>query len=159
MIVTEAIYEVRESHNLRHILTSCYPSTWRNIGETNSLNLSHSFPECTMTLLQSLFGDDGWIDKFQDCLEIISRCPDLQKVLWPFPSLLFSFFSVPFHFDIVQPSRCERGRKYREVHLDLTPEIEVFDMLFERCHAKNRNKSIKQHVKYNFRIKFSWTIL
>ena len=41
---------------------------------------------------------------------------------------------------------------YREVKLDLPPEIEVFHMLFERCHTKNRIKYIKQLIKYfNFR--------
>ena len=34
------------------------------------------------------------------------------------------------------------------VQLDFTPEIEVFHMLFERCHSKNRKRSIKQHIKY-----------
>ena len=49
---------------------------------------------------------------------------------------------------------------YREVKLDLTPEMEVFKMLFERCHSKNRNRSLKQHIKYlNFSVKFSWTTL
>ena len=44
--------------------------------------------------------------------------------------------------------------EYREVQLDLTPEIEVFHMLFERSRTKNRKKSIKQHRKYfNFRSK------
>ena len=34
----------------------------------------------------------------------------------------------------------------------LTLEMEVFYMLFERCHIKNRKRSIKQHIKYiNFR--------
>ena len=37
-----------------------------------------------------------------------------------------------------------------DVQLDSTPEIEVF----EKCHAKNRNKYITQHIKYfNFRSK------
>ena len=42
---------------------------------------------------------------------------------------------------------------YREVHLDL--RIEVFHMLFERCHTlKDRKRSIKQHIKdLNFRNK------
>ena len=34
------------------------------------------------------------------------------------------------------------------VQLDFTPEGEVFHMLFERCHSKNRKRSIKQHIKY-----------
>ena len=33
---------------------------------------------------------------------------------------------------------------YREVQLDLKPEIEVFHMLFERCHTKNRERYIYQ---------------
>ena len=37
---------------------------------------------------------------------------------------------------------------YRKVQLDLTPEIEVSHMLFERCHAKDRNRSLNQHIKY-----------
>ena len=37
---------------------------------------------------------------------------------------------------------------YRLVQLDLTWDIEVFYMLFERCHTKNRKRSIKQHIKY-----------
>ena len=32
--------------------------------------------------------------------------------------------------------------------LDLTPEIEVFHMLSDRCHTKNRTISFKQHIKY-----------
>ena len=32
--------------------------------------------------------------------------------------------------------------------MDLTPEIEVFHVLFQRCHAENRNISIKYHVRY-----------
>ena len=43
---------------------------------------------------------------------------------------------------------------YRVVQLDLIPAIEVFHMLFERCHTKNRKRSVKQHIKYfNFRSK------
>ena len=36
---------------------------------------------------------------------------------------------------------------YREVQLDSTPEIEVFHMLFERCHTKHRKRSIKYHIQ------------
>ena len=32
--------------------------------------------------------------------------------------------------------------------IGFTPEIEVFHMVFESCHAKNRKRSIKQHIKY-----------
>ena len=32
--------------------------------------------------------------------------------------------------------------------MDSTPEIEVFHMLFERCHTKNRKRSTRQHIKY-----------
>ena len=42
---------------------------------------------------------------------------------------------------------------YREVQLDLTPEIEVFHMLFERFHTKKRKRSFKQHKKY-FNIRY-----
>ena len=43
-------------------------------------------------------------------------------------------------------------RLIEEVQLDLTLEIEVFHILFERCHTKNRKISVKQHLKYfNFR--------
>ena len=28
---------------------------------------------------------------------------------------------------------------YREVQLDVTPEMEVFFMMFDRCHTKTRN--------------------
>ena len=43
---------------------------------------------------------------------------------------------------------------YREVQLDSTPEIKVFNTLSERCHIRNRKGSIKQHIKYfNFRSK------
>ena len=34
---------------------------------------------------------------------------------------------------------------YRVVHLDFTPESEVFYVLFERCHIIIRKGSIKQH--------------
>ena len=37
---------------------------------------------------------------------------------------------------------------YRYVQLDFTPEMEVYYMLFERCHTKNSKRSIKQHMKY-----------
>ena len=38
--------------------------------------------------------------------------------------------------------------------MDLTPEIEVFHMLFERCRTKNRKRSITHHITYfNFRSK------
>ena len=41
---------------------------------------------------------------------------------------------------------------YREVQLDFPSEMEVLFMLFERCHNKNRKRSIKQQIKYfNFR--------
>ena len=41
---------------------------------------------------------------------------------------------------------------YREVQLDFAPEMEVFHMLFERCHTKSIEGSLKQHTKYfNFR--------
>ena len=36
----------------------------------------------------------------------------------------------------------------REVQLDLTPEIEVFRMIFERWHTENRKRYINQHIKY-----------
>ena len=43
---------------------------------------------------------------------------------------------------------------YREVQLDFTPEMEVFYVLFERCHTKNGKRYLKQHLKYfNFRSK------
>ena len=35
---------------------------------------------------------------------------------------------------------------YREVQLDITPEMEVLYMLFERCHTKIRKISLKQTV-------------
>ena len=34
------------------------------------------------------------------------------------------------------------------VQQDFTPEIEVFNMLFDRCHSKNRKSSIKHHTEY-----------
>ena len=37
---------------------------------------------------------------------------------------------------------------YRDVQLDFTSEIKVLYMLFERCHSRNRNISIKQCIKY-----------
>ena len=44
--------------------------------------------------------------------------------------------------------------------MDLTPEIEVFNMLFERCRTKNRRRSIKQHRNTSISgVKFSWTTL
>ena len=49
------------------------------------------------------------------------------------------------------------SRVYRVVQLDFTPEIEVFHMLFERCHSKNRKSSIKQHAEYfNFLCKIQF---
>ena len=44
---------------------------------------------------------------------------------------------------------------YREVQLDLTPDMAVLYMLFERCHTKNRKIALKHHIRYfNFRSKF-----
>ena len=37
---------------------------------------------------------------------------------------------------------------YREVQLNVTLEIEVFYVLFERCCTKNRKGSIKKPLKY-----------
>ena len=37
--------------------------------------------------------------------------------------------------------------QYREVQLDFTPEMEKFQMLFERCPTKHRKRSLKQHIK------------
>ena len=50
--------------------------------------------------------------------------------------------------------RPPRLLEYREVQLDSTPELEVFDMLFEICHIRNsiKNTSISG-------VKFSWTTL
>ena len=49
-------------------------------------------------------------------------------------------------------NRAARNSDYREAQLDITPEMEVFHMQFERCHTRNRKRSIKQHIKYfNFR--------
>ena len=43
---------------------------------------------------------------------------------------------------------------YREVQLDFTPEMEIFFMLFGRCHTKNQKRSLKRHIKhFNFRSK------
>ena len=36
----------------------------------------------------------------------------------------------------------------REVQLDFTPEMQLLYMLFERCHTRNRKRSINQHIKY-----------
>ena len=44
------------------------------------------------------------------------------------------------------------GRLCGVVQLTFTPEIEVFNMPFERCQSKNRESSIGQHTEYfNFR--------
>ena len=48
----------------------------------------------------------------------------------------------------VSPSFPDLYSKYREVQLDLTPEIEVFHMLFQGCHTKNRKSPLKQYIKY-----------
>ena len=46
------------------------------------------------------------------------------------------------------------------VQLNLTPEFQVFHVLFERCHTKNRQISSKLHIKkFNFLRKLSWTTL
>ena len=34
------------------------------------------------------------------------------------------------------------------IQLDITPEMEVFNMLFERCYTINRKESLKQDKKY-----------
>ena len=51
----------------------------------------------------------------------------------------------------------EKNQEYREVQPDLTPDIEVFHMMFEICDTKN----IKQHKKIlHFPgVNFSWTTL
>ena len=47
---------------------------------------------------------------------------------------------------------CLISKLYREVQLDFTPEMEVFFMLYERCHIENIKRSFKQHMKcLNFR--------
>ena len=50
---------------------------------------------------------------------------------------------------------------YRVVLLDFTPEIEVFNRLFDRCHSRNtRKSSIKQHREYfNFLCKIPLCIV
>ena len=49
---------------------------------------------------------------------------------------------------------------YREIQLDFTPQIEVFYMLFERCHTKNRKRSLKLVIKYfNFRNRIQLKLL
>ena len=49
-------------------------------------------------------------------------------------------------------SWCKYMYIYREVQLYFTQDMEVLHMLFERCHTKNRVRSLKQHIKYfNFR--------
>ena len=37
---------------------------------------------------------------------------------------------------------------YSEVQLDSTPEMEVLYMMFDRCHTKDRKRSLAQHLKY-----------
>ena len=37
---------------------------------------------------------------------------------------------------------------YREVQLDIRPEIEVFHMLLERCHTKKKKRSLNRNMKY-----------
>ena len=63
-------------------------------------------------------------------------------------------FSGPM-FDTVTEMDWETLFKiYRVVQLDFTPEMELFHILFERCHTKNRKRSLQQHTKYfNFRSK------
>ena len=55
-----------------------------------------------------------------------------------------------------------RKRKlYRGLQLNFTPEIEELFKLFDRCHSKNRTRSIKQNSRYfNFQCKIlSWVTL
>ena len=55
---------------------------------------------------------------------------------------------------------CKRLFNYRRVKLDLTPEIEGFHMLFERCHTLNSKRSLKQHKNTSISgVKFRWTTL
>ena len=37
---------------------------------------------------------------------------------------------------------------YMVFQLDFTPDIEVFNTIFNRCHSKNRKPSIKQYTEY-----------
>ena len=47
---------------------------------------------------------------------------------------------------------CERQMEKELYRIYFTPEMEVFYMLFERCHTKKRKRTLKQHIKYiNFR--------
>ena len=49
---------------------------------------------------------------------------------------------------------CERQMEKELYRIYFTPEMEVFYMLFERCHTKKRQRYLKQHVIYmyfNFR--------
>ena len=49
------------------------------------------------------------------------------------------------HPELRHPRAAQEQQRelYREVQLDVTPEIEVFHMMFERFHAVNRKKSFK----------------
>ena len=46
------------------------------------------------------------------------------------------------------PTRSFLRAIYRVVQLKLTQQIEVFYMLFARCHIENAKKSLKLHIKY-----------
>ena len=52
------------------------------------------------------------------------------------PSLIQVFGRLSYFLNI------GNWKYYREVQLDLTPEIEVLYMLFERCHTKDRKRSL-----------------
>ena len=67
------------------------------------------------------------------------------------------FFAVP-HVEIISeetllslthPLNSSSGRTwYSVVLLDFTPEIEVLNILYDRCHNENRKSSIKPHTEY-----------
>ena len=49
--------------------------------------------------------------------------------------------------------------QYRVVQLDLTPEIEVLHMMFERSHTKNRKRSIKQHFNFQSQVQLDHPVV
>ena len=69
----------------------------------------------------------------------------VELVLWQ-GRLLLLLLTVLKKVDLNLPPI--RSCKYRELKLNFTAEMEVLHMLYERCHTKNRMRSLKPHLKY-----------
>ena len=91
-------------------------------------------------------GWQHWLRRWWNIIDPIARVGGRRRRQVLPRGLWRSLVSV-----LVERRTLEGGRV---VQMDLTTEIKVVYMLFERCHSKDILISIKQHIKYfNFRVK------